>query len=136
MDALRPQKFTSVYRSVSMYAAKLYADRNCGYRIEMLPPVLEIYVVWHPGDRAGAVAGEQVVQHFHGTAFSGLIGGAVEVYVRSEGWRGDEDAPRPIPLPRAPPPNNVAQAELTAIVPVLGTEMAGAVEQRAGAWYE
>jgi hypothetical protein len=42
----------------------------------MLPPVLEIYVVWHPDDAAGKTAADQIVAHFHGTLFSGLIGGA------------------------------------------------------------
>ncbi len=100
----------------------------------MLPPVLEIYVVWHPGDASGAAAAGDFVQHFHGTLFSGLIGGAVEIYVRSAGWRSAADAPRPIPLPGAGPPNGVAQAEITAIVPVLGMALARAVEQEAGPW--
>ena len=43
----------------------------------MLPPTLEIYVVWHPNDPAGQTAAQQFIEHFHGTAFSGLIGGAV-----------------------------------------------------------
>ena len=102
----------------------------------MLPPVLEIYVIWHPGDHGGALAANQLFQHFHGTLFSGLIGGAVEVYVRSEGWRSSPDAPRPIPLPDSPPPNGVAQAQITAIVPVLGVEFATAVQSGSGPWFE
>lgn len=102
----------------------------------MLPPVLEIYIVWHPGDRAGCVAAEQFVQHFHGTLFSGLIGGAVEVFVRSEGWRTSDDAPRPIPFPKTPSPNGISQAQITVIVPVLGTELAAIVEQRAHPWHD
>lgn len=100
----------------------------------MLPPVLEVYVVWHPGDPGGTIAAEQVFQHFHGTLFSGLIGGAVEVYVRSAGWRAIDDAPRPIPFPSAPPPNGIVQAQLTAVVPVLGNEFAAAVETGPGPW--
>jgi len=103
----------------------------------MLPPVLEIYVVWHPDDGADAQAvAHQFVEHFHGTLYSGLIGGAVEVFVRSEGWRSKEDAPRPIPLADSPPPNGVQQADLTAIVPVVGTELAGSVEAEMGAWHQ
>jgi len=102
----------------------------------MLPPVLEIYVVWHPGDLEGKRAAEQFLAHFHGTPFTGLIGGAVEVYVRSEGWRSADDAPRPIPFPNAPPPNGVAQAQLTAVVPMLGIELAKAVEPGTGGWYD
>ena len=100
----------------------------------MLPPVLEIYVVWHPRDGAGRTAAEQVVDHFHGALFSGLIGGAIEVYIRSKGWRSAADAPRPIPLPGAAPPNKVPQAQLTAIVPILGNEFARAVEAGQGPW--
>ena len=51
----------------------------------MVPPILEIFVVWHPEDREGEAVADQFVEHFHGTTFSGLIGGAVEIYVRSEG---------------------------------------------------
>jgi hypothetical protein len=93
----------------------------------MLPPVLEIYVVWHPADPGGAEAAEQIMRHFHGTSFSGLIGGAVEVFVRSEGWASDDDAPRPLPFMTALP-NGVAQPEFVAIVPVLGRELAFALE--------
>jgi hypothetical protein len=65
----------------------------------MLPPVLETYVVWHPDDHAGAQAAQELVEHVHGTLFTGLIGGAIEVYVRHQGWRRTGDAPRPIPVP-------------------------------------
>ncbi len=102
----------------------------------MLPPVLEVYVVWHPGDRAGASAADDFVQHFHGTRFGGLMGGAVEVYVRSVGWRGPHDAPRPIPFPGAPALNGIMQAQLVAVVPVLGTELAAAVERGTGPWHD
>lgn len=52
----------------------------------MLPPVLELHVIWHPDDdkKARPVA-EAVIDHYHGDLFSGLIGGAVEVCVRSAG---------------------------------------------------
>jgi hypothetical protein len=102
--------------------------------IDMLPPVLEIYAVWHPDDPAGQTAANQLVSHFHGSRFSGLIGGAVEVYVRSRGWRSATDAPRSIPFPGMGPPNGVLQAETVAIVPVLGREFARAVEDGPGPW--
>ena len=100
----------------------------------MLPPVLEIYIVWHPDDAAGKTAADQFVEHFHGTVFSGLIGGAVEVYVRSRGWRHAGDAPRPIPVPGAGPPNGVLQAGIVAVVPMLGRELARTVEAGPGPW--
>jgi hypothetical protein len=59
----------------------------------MLPP--------NPDDLAGKTAAKQLVEHFHGTHFSALIGGAVEVDVRSRSWRSTADAPPPIPFPRA-----------------------------------
>jgi hypothetical protein len=99
----------------------------------MLPPVLEIYVVWHPADTAGRQIADEIIEHFHGTAFTGLIGGAVEVLIRTEGWRSTDDAPRPIPTTANPPPNGVQQAMFTAIVPVLGNGMAAAV-QIEGSW--
>jgi len=100
----------------------------------MLPPVLEVYVVWHPADGDGAAIAQELVDHFHGTAFTGLIGGAVEVFIRSAGWRSPTDAPRPIPIASAPPPNGVEQARFTVIVPLMGTEMAAAVEGGQDEW--
>jgi hypothetical protein len=102
----------------------------------MLPPVLEIYVVWHPGDVAGRDIAREFIEHFHGALYTGLIGGAVEVFTRSVGWRSAADAPRPIPVPGLEPPNGVPQAEIVAIVPVLGLEFARAVEEGRGVWHE
>lgn len=105
----------------------------------MLPPILEIYVVWHPADRGGLHVSEVMVSHFQGSTFSGLIGGAIEVYIRSAGWRSATDAPRPIPFPTdsAGDETESPQQQLfTAVVPVVGTELADAVEGGSGPWYE
>jgi hypothetical protein len=53
--------------------------------------------------------------------------------VRAEGWRSSDDAPRPIPTPSSPPPNGITQAMFTAIVPLVGNEMAAAVQVE-GPW--
>ena len=98
----------------------------------MLPPVLEIYVVWHPGDSAGAQVAQPLIDHFHGGVFTGLIAGAVEVYVRTQGWASPADAPRPIPLPVGDE-GSLARAALTVVVPVVGLHMARAVES-GGPW--
>lgn len=99
----------------------------------MLPPVLEIYVVWHPTDDEGAGIAELLMEHFRGTAFSGLIGGAVEVYVRSVSESDDPGgAPRPLP-PVEPLPYGMAHPALTAVVLVAGQELAAEV-QRGGPW--
>jgi hypothetical protein len=100
----------------------------------MLPPVLEIYVVWHSNDVAGNEAASQIFDHFHGTIFSGLIGGAVEVFMRSEGWTGPGDAPRQIPFPKEPPPNGIPSAQITAIVPIIGNELATELGGGNGSW--
>ena len=94
----------------------------------MLPPILEIYVLWHPDDRAGSEAANQIFEHFSRTIFSGLIGGAIEVFVRSEGWNGHGDSPRPIPFPADPPPNEIPAAQISVVVPIIGNELAIAVE--------
>ncbi|MFO1152777.1 MAG: hypothetical protein U1E42_03785 [Rhodospirillales bacterium] len=99
----------------------------------MLPPVLEIYVVWHPADAEGCIIAKRIVDHFHGTAFSGLIGGAIEVYARSEGWSRSDDAPRPLPWWDNNPISGVEQPSFVAVVPILGVGMAKAV-QKDGPW--
>lgn len=101
----------------------------------MLPPVLEIYVVWHRIDARGAAIAKEFVEHFHGTVFSGLIGGAIEVYVRNAGWRSVEDAPRPIPVQAGTLPAGIPAARFVAVVPIMGNGLAGAVQPGTGPWY-
>jgi hypothetical protein len=100
----------------------------------LIPPVLEIYVVWHPDDTVGERVAAALLEHFHGTTFSGLVGGAVEVYTRSVGWTVEGGPPRPLPCTEAPP-NGVLAPSLTVVVPVLGTRLARAVEDGSG-WAE
>lgn len=89
----------------------------------MLPPVLEIYVVWHPDDEANArPIAQSIIDHYHGDQFSGLIGGAVEVYVRSAGWHGTGSEPRPIPFPGNPGPPQ--PAAFVAVIALLGNGLA------------
>jgi hypothetical protein len=100
----------------------------------VLPPVLEIYVAWHPGDTEGECIAQTLLDHFRGTAFSGLIGGAVEVYVRSVS-SADDPAGAPRPLPCAEPlPYGVPSPALTAVVLVAGVELTSNVERR-GPWH-
>jgi hypothetical protein len=99
----------------------------------VLPPILEIYVVWHPGDAAGAEIAESVLEHFRGNTYSGLIGGAIEVYLRSESHPGLTTAAPP-PLPAIePPPYDLAVPAYTAVLVVAGAELASAVEST-GPW--
>lgn len=100
----------------------------------MLPPVLEIHVLWHPGDTSGAAIAQEFVEHFHGTVFSGLIGGAVEVFIRSQGWRSDSDAPRPIPFEDNGVAPGLRAAKAIAVVPLIGNEMAIASRENDSPW--
>lgn len=56
--------------------------------------------------------------------------------MRSQGWRSQDDAPRPIPFPGTPAVSRVPAARLVAVVPVLGHELAAAVEPAAGPWWD
>lgn len=99
----------------------------------MLPPALEIFVVWHPDDVEGEGIAQSVLDHFRGTTFSGLIGGAVEAYVRSASATDDpHGAPRTLPCVE-PMPYGVPSAALTAVVLICGTELASNV-QSGGSW--
>jgi hypothetical protein len=93
----------------------------------LIPPILEVFVLWHPDDTAGASVAGTILEHFHGTAFSGLVGGAVEVYTRSAGWHSPGSPPRPLPF-IDPLPNGLATAAVTVVVPVLGIHLARAAE--------
>lgn len=96
------------------------------------PPILEIYVLWHPDDEDGGAVADQLTEHFHGPAYSGLAGGAVEVYRRSLGWASPDGAPRPLPFMK-PLPADLSPAQLTVVVPILSRELAQAVREP-GEW--
>lgn len=99
----------------------------------MLPPILEVFVVSHPGDADGEAVAEMLLARFRGSAYSGLIGGAVDVYVRSASATGDPTgAPRPLPCIEALP-YGVPSPALTAIVLVAGTELAATLHEP-GPW--
>lgn len=91
-----------------------------------IPPILDLYIVWHPGDSAGEEVFSRLHRHFHSETYSGLAGGAVEVYGRSAAWELTGSAPRPMSLPGTP--GVVRPAQFAAIIPVLGPALRGAVE--------
>ncbi|WP_239656191.1 toll/interleukin-1 receptor domain-containing protein [Mycobacterium riyadhense] len=92
-----------------------------------VPPILDVYVVWHPGDAAGEGIFRRLHDHFHSETYSGLAGGAVEVYGRSVGWQPRVSAPRPLLLPGVA--SDVARpAQFAAIIPVLGIALRDAVQ--------
>lgn len=101
----------------------------------MLPPVLEIFVVWHPGDDEGQQLATALLEHYHGTPYAGLVGGAVEVYSRSARWSPTSEAPRPLPFQVALPYDPPA-ARVTAVIPVVGVGLARAVEDEHSGWRE
>lgn len=92
----------------------------------LIPPILDVFVVWHPSDALGETALSWLSEHFHSTAFSGLAGGAVEVYGRSVGWDGPGRAPRSLGI-EDPLGGVLPAAQFNAIVLVLGTGLARAV---------
>ena len=47
------------------------------------PPILDIFVVWHPKDEEGALICDTLFNHYHSEPFSGLPENAIEVYSRS-----------------------------------------------------
>lgn len=99
----------------------------------MLPPILEVFVVFHPDDHDGEVVAEMLLERFRGNAYSGLIGGAVDVYIRSASATHDPTgAPRSLPCIEALP-YGVPPPALTAIVLVAGTELAASL-QEPGPW--
>lgn len=99
----------------------------------MLPPILEVFVVSHPGDAEGEAVAQMLLERFRGNAYSGLIGGAVDVYVRSASATDDPTgAPRPLPCVNGLPYGVPAPA-LTAIVLVAGTELAATLH-KPGPW--
>ena len=99
----------------------------------MLPPVLEVYVVWHPADTEGDRIAGWLLDHFHGTPYAGLVGGAVELYIRSSPWAANSDSPRPMPF-QEPLPYGLPAPRVAAVVPVLGVRLARAVNCQSSGW--
>ncbi|GBE22651.1 MAG TPA: TIR domain-containing protein [Actinobacteria bacterium] len=98
-----------------------------------MPPILEIYVLWHPGDTQGQGIADSLLEHFRGTPYSGLAGGAVEVYTRSAAWGPDSDRPRALPFGE-PLPYGLCPSRITAVVPILGVRLARAAADQASGW--
>lgn len=94
------------------------------------PPILEIYVLWHPDDTIGSSITDWLIEHFHGSAYAGLAGGAVEVYTRTTGWTDPTGPPRPLPF-MEPLPADLPPGQITVVIPVLGRAMARAVRDHA-----
>lgn len=101
----------------------------------MLPPILEIFVVWHPDDPRGGDVAESIFEHFmQSPTFSGVIGGGIQVSFRSAGWKGMGTSPRPIYSSANPGPNGLRPAKFIALVPLLGIELAASVEIAGSVW--
>jgi hypothetical protein len=93
----------------------------------MLPPVLEIYLISHPNDEPESVDfAKQIMEHFHGRLFTGLIGGAIEVFQRSAPWDDPAGAPRQVSAASFAQ-HGLQSADVTVFVPLLGLGLAAAV---------
>ncbi|WP_022883706.1 toll/interleukin-1 receptor domain-containing protein [Glaciibacter superstes] len=97
-----------------------------------IPPILDVFVVWHPDDMSGAERFADLHEHFHSPAFSGLAGGAVEVYARSEPW-DDGAAPRPLGI-ETPLGEGLPAAQFNAIIPVIDTNLLRAAADPSSLW--
>lgn len=100
----------------------------------LLPSIVQLFVVWHPADHAGASIATEFHRHFQGGPFTGIHDGAIEVFVRCAGWPGRDNAPLRISLPSEDGPKGSASPEYTAIVPLLGRGMAAAIQSGSDVW--
>lgn len=94
------------------------------------PPILDIFVIWHPDELGGEDLFKQLDDHYHSPAFSGLAGGAVEVYGRSAAWAPDS-APRPLGIAAELAPG-VTAAQYNVIILYIGASLAQAVLNDSG----
>lgn len=111
------------------------------------PTVLDIYVVWHPRDRAGQDVFNKLVTHYHSERFSGLAGSAIEVFSRSSPLTPETEAPCPIATrdgqvghgidntdisDRRTPANTASP--FTVIIPVIGRHLISAAHDNDSKW--
>ena len=99
----------------------------------MVPFLVDLYVVWHPDDTEGQRIAGWLLDHYHGTPYVGLVGGAIEVYTRSAPWSDSSDSPRSIPF-QNPSSTGGASSHVTVVVPILGTGLAQAVNNSLSDW--
>lgn len=97
-----------------------------------IPPILDVFVVWHPGDVLGSQRFSELHAHFHSPAFSGLAGGAVEVYARSVPWE-DGAPPRPFGIENALG-DGLEAAQFNAIVPIIDSNLLREAAQSTSPW--
>lgn len=94
------------------------------------PSILDIFVVWHPDELGGEELFARLDEHYHSPAFSGLAGGAVEVYGRSAAWDPD-GAPRPLGIAEELAPD-IAAAQYNVVLVYVGAQFAQAVRDDSG----
>lgn len=97
-----------------------------------IPPILDVFAVWHPDDATGAELFAKLHEHFHSPAFSGLAGGAVEVYARSVPWE-DGAPPRAFGI-ATPLGAGLPAAQFNAIVVNVDTHLLRAAANPANPW--
>ena len=79
------------------------------------PSILEIFVLWHPGDEVGKIVYERLLKHYRSDALSGLASGVVEVFSRSASLDGNSDNP--------PSKIDARASKFTVVIPVVGEEL-------------
>jgi hypothetical protein len=99
----------------------------------LVSPILDVYAVWHPSDHEGRRVADWLLAHFCGATYLGLIGGSIEVYMRSEPWMADSDAPRRMPF-QAPTTEGPTPARYSAVVPVVGAHLLRAIANSESGW--
>lgn len=111
------------------------------------PTVLDIYVVWHPHDRAGKAVFDELVTHYHSERFSGLAGSAIEVFSRSLPLTPENETPCPIVTRDGQVDNGIdskiiserrapenTTSPFTVIIPVIGRHMIRASHRDNSEW--
>lgn len=99
----------------------------------IIPPILDVFSVWHPGDDDGLAQFDALHDHFHSAAFSGLAGGAVEVYPRSEPW-GESGSPRPLGI-ESPLAEGVQVAQFNVVVVFVDVNLVREVSHLESEWH-
>ena len=94
---------------------------------------MDVYVVWHPDDHHGIDVAEWLLDHFRGTAYSGLIGGTIEVYTRSLPWADGSDAPRMLPF-RDSTLAGLQVPRYSVVIPVVGVRLLRSLEDAVSDW--
>ena len=92
--------------------------------------LVNIYVVWNPGTDIGEMVYKALLEHYHSDVFSGLPGGSIEVYCRTDSKPGH----RSKKILEIPEIKDSDSGTINVIVPIVDTYLDSEIQKPENKW--